>query len=260
MAERRAPNIERILNNYTQYCTAGRGQNNNVRKKTDRARSHSSVRRSGKIRLRKGKRVIRLIYRLFLPSTPVRLRGLRRVRTVRIRTTAVPRIEVKNVSNDGGAGHLRRIRHHFPLRDEHGPRWGQRVQQRNDEERVRVPGRVRLGREDVLPQLAHALHVRRDVRALFGELCGGEPAHREGFLELGVGTKVLLDRGPDLLCCRGLLEDPEPSVADVDQELQPCAGIAHLPTIQPCLFRWCHLGAIDQTPQSARLQYYLNLE
>ncbi|KAH9989512.1 hypothetical protein BJV77DRAFT_681041 [Russula vinacea] len=144
-----------------------------------------------------------------------------------------------------------------PSTPEHGPRRGQRVQQRRDEVRVWVPGRVRLCRKDVLPQLTHALYVRLDVRTLLGGLRGGEPAHRERFLELGVGAEVLLDRSPDLLCCRGLLEDPEPSVADVDQELQARACIAHLPTspVSPC-----HLGAIDQMPQSARLQYYLNLE
>jgi hypothetical protein len=194
----------------------------------------------------------------FLRSTPAWLRGLRCVRTVRICTAAVPRIKIKNVSNDRGARHLRRIRHDLPLRDEHGPRRGQRVQQCYDEERVRVPGRVCPRREDVLPQLAHALYVRGDARALFVELRGGEPAHRERFLELGLGTEVLLERGPDLLRRCGLSEYPEPSVVDVDQELQPRTGIAHLPSFQEVLVR--HLGAIDQTPQPARLQYYLNLE
>ena len=89
--------------------------------------------------------------------------------------------------------------------------------------------------------------MRGDVAAFFGELRRCEPAHGERFLELGVGPEVLLERSPYFPRRCGLLEYPNPSVPDVYQELQPRAGIAHLPTFQRLgLFgRRCHFGAVD---------------
>ena len=137
---------------------------------------------------------------------------------MRVCTAAVPSVEIENVSDDSGTGHLGRIRHHLPRLDKHGPRRGQRVQQGGDKEGVRVSGRVRAGSQDVLPVLAHALHVRLDVRAL-GQPRGREAAHGERLFELGLGAEVLLQRGPDLARRRRLLEYPKPSIPDVDQEL-----------------------------------------
>lgn len=177
----------------------------------------------------------------------MRLRRARRVRTMGICTATIPRIEIKDVPNDRGARHFRGVRHDLPRRDEHRPRRGQRIQERRDKERVGVSGRVCIRREDVLPELSHALYVRGDVAAFFGELRRCESAHGERFLELRFGSEVRLERGPDLLRRRGLLEYPNPSVPDVDQELQPRAGIPHLPAFQRFgLFRRrCRFGAVD---------------
>ena len=194
-----------------------------------------------------------------MDSTSLRARCPCGLTVVRVCTTAVPRIEVENVSDDSGTGHLGRIRHDLPRLDKHGPRRGQRIQEGGDEESVRVSGRVRAGSQDVLPELAHALHVRLDVRAL-GQLRGREAAHGERLFELRVGAEVLLQRGPDLPRRRRLLEYPEPSVPDVDQELQPRAGVAHLPTFERGSLWRRHFVAGDETPQSARLEYDLDLE
>ena len=153
-----------------------------------------------------------------MDSTYLRARRPCSMTTVRVRTAAVPCIEVENVSDDSGTGHLGWIRHHFPSLDKHRPRQGQRVQEGVDEESAGVSGRVRPGSQDILPELAHALHVGLDIRAL-RQLCGREPAHGERLLELRVGAEVLLQCGPDLPRCRRLLEYPEPSIPDVDQKL-----------------------------------------
>ena len=199
------------------------------------------------------------VHQLVIDSTSLRARRPCSLTVVRVCTAAVPCIEVEDVSDDSGTGHLGRIRHDFPRLDKHGPRRGQRVQEGGDEESVRVSGRVRAGSQDVLPELAHALHVRLDVRAL-GQLRGGEPAHGERLFELGVRAEVLLQRGPDLPRRRRLLEYPEPSIPDVDQKLQPRAGVAHLPTFERGSFRWGPFVAGDEMPQSARLEYDLDLE
>jgi len=94
------------------------------------------------------------------------------------------------VSNDPGARHFLKygITFHAAMDTDHDG--GQSIQECREEERVHFSGRLYFRREDILPKVSHALYMRVDIPAFFGEL----RRFASELFELGYGSEMLLKR------------------------------------------------------------------